>query len=100
MVQARAAGLLGIKKGVMKYKLDKYPEMSLDLQALETEGGLSIQATKFIPPTMNLNEVLETIEKKMIQRALERSDQVQAHAAEMLNIKKSVMQYKMKKYKL
>ncbi|MBW2091043.1 MAG: sigma-54-dependent Fis family transcriptional regulator [Deltaproteobacteria bacterium] len=55
---------------------------------------------KFIPPQVQLNEALETIEKQMIERALKRANHVQAHAASLLGIKKNVMQYKLKKYDL
>ena len=55
---------------------------------------------RFIPPGTGLNEALETIEKKMIERALKKTDNVQAHAADLLGIKKNVMQYKLKKYDL
>ena len=47
-----------------------------------------------------LNESIDAIEKKLIQRALEQTNHVQAHAAELLGIKKNVMQYKMKKHGL
>ncbi len=55
---------------------------------------------KFIPPQVQLNEALEAIEKKMIERAMTRANHVQAHAASLLGIKKNVMQYKLKKYNL
>jgi len=53
-----------------------------------------------IPAGGRMPEVLDTIEKKMIENALERADFVQAHAAEELGITKSLLQYKMKKYGL
>jgi two-component system NtrC family response regulator len=55
---------------------------------------------RFVPLDVPLNEALETIEKKMIERALEITGHVQAHAAERLGIKKNLMQYKLKKYGL
>ena len=99
-VQAHAADMLNIKKNVMKYKLDKYPLRNLDVVDLEQETGLDFRVTQYIPKSMGLNEALEIIEKKMIQRALAETKGVQAHAAELLGIKKNVMQYKMKKYNL
>ncbi|MEW6427919.1 MAG: sigma-54 dependent transcriptional regulator [Thermodesulfobacteriota bacterium] len=51
-----------------------------------------------IPVGTPLPKVLDTIEKKMLLRALERADMIQAHAAEELGITKSLLQYKMKKY--
>jgi len=53
-----------------------------------------------IPEQLGLAEVLSTIEERMVRRALERADQVQARAAEELGITKSLLQYKMKKYNL
>jgi len=53
-----------------------------------------------IPAGGRMPEFLDTIEKKMIENALERADFVQAHAAEELGITKSLLQYKMKKYGL
>jgi two-component system NtrC family response regulator len=47
-----------------------------------------------------LPEALEAIEKQMIRRALEKSNQIQVRAAELLGITKSLLQYKMKKYHL
>jgi len=47
-----------------------------------------------------LPDILDAIEKKMIESALEEAGQVQAHAADRLGITKSLLQYKMKKYRL
>ena len=51
-----------------------------------------------IPDSVKLNDVLYIIEEKMLTQALEESNYVQAHAAEILGITKSLLQYKMKKY--
>lgn len=51
-----------------------------------------------IPDSVKLNEVLYIVEEKMLAQALEESNHVQAHAAEILGITKSLLQYKMKKY--
>jgi two-component system NtrC family response regulator len=53
-----------------------------------------------IPANADLNETLMMIEKKMIQRALEITGNVQAHAAELLGIGKSGLHQKIRKYKL
>ena len=45
-------------------------------------------------------ETLEKIEVALVRRALARSNFVQVKAAEMLGISKSLLQYKLKKYKL
>jgi two-component system NtrC family response regulator len=57
-------------------------------------------AVDFLPVTINLNETLEKIEAALIRRALARSNLVQVKAAEMLGISKSLLQYKLKKYKM
>ena len=53
-----------------------------------------------IPSNATLYETLATIEKAMIERALEMADNVQAHAAAMLGIGKSGLNQKIKKYNL
>jgi len=53
-----------------------------------------------IPSDATLYETLATIEKAMIERALEMADNVQAHAAAMLGIGKSGLNQKIKKYNL
>ncbi len=53
-----------------------------------------------IPSNATLYDTLATIEKAMIERALKMSDNVQAHAAEMLGIGKSGLNQKIKKYNL
>ena len=57
-------------------------------------------AVDLLPVTINLNDTLEKIEAALIRRALARSNFVQVKAAEMLGISKSLLQYKLKKYKL
>jgi two-component system NtrC family response regulator len=55
---------------------------------------------RFIPPNVPLPEALEQIEERLIRRALTQCNNVQAHAAEMLGITKSLIQHKMKKYSI
>ncbi len=69
-------------------------ELASELQ----ESRLDID--RFIPLTTPLPEAMEQIEEKMIRRALEQSNQVQVRAAELLGITKSLLQYKLKKYRL
>jgi two-component system NtrC family response regulator len=57
-------------------------------------------AVDLLPVTINLNETLEKIEVALIRRALARSNFVQVKAADMLGVSKSLLQYKLKKYKL
>lgn len=53
---------------------------------------------QLIPEDAGLNEVLYTIEEKMLTKALVDTGNIQARAAEKLGITKSLFQYKMKKY--
>ena len=53
-----------------------------------------------IPASARLYETLAMIEKTMIERALKISNNVQAHAAEILGIGKSNLNQKIKKYRL
>jgi two-component system NtrC family response regulator len=57
-------------------------------------------AVDLLPVRINLNETLEKIELALVRRALARSNFVQVKAAEMLGLSKSLLQYKLKKYKL
>lgn len=57
-------------------------------------------AVDLIPVELNLADTLDRIEAALIRRALVRSDFVQAHAAEMLGISRSLMQYKLRKYNI
>ncbi len=62
--------------------------------------GQDVDLRQVIPENAGLNEVLYTIEKKMLNQALNDTDYVQARAAEKLGITKSLLQYKMKKYRI
>jgi two-component system NtrC family response regulator len=70
-----------------------YPE---EASALGQELDLRLM----IPENAGLNDVLYVIEKKMLTQALNDTDYVQARAAEKLGITKSLLQYKMKKYRI
>ena len=59
-----------------------------------------INLKELIPETVGLNDVLYAVEEKMLVRALEETNFVQARAAEQLGITKSLLQYKMKKYRI
>jgi two-component system NtrC family response regulator len=67
--------------------VDKNPQWSQEVDILN-----------FIPDSVELNDVLYTVEERLLNRALEKSGHVQARAAELLGITKSLLQYKMKKY--
>ena len=57
-------------------------------------------AVDLLPVQLDLADTLERIEAALIRRALVRADFVQAKAAELLGISKSLMQYKLKKYSI
>ncbi|MCQ2444289.1 MAG: sigma-54 dependent transcriptional regulator [Mailhella sp.] len=57
-------------------------------------------AVDLLPVELNLADTLDKIEAALIKRALARADFVQAHAAELLGISRSLMQYKLKKYNI
>jgi len=66
---------------------------------LEVRPGQE-QAPSGLPRGMTITEAVEDLEIRMIRRALEASQGVQAHAAEALGITKSNLAYKIKKYGL
>ncbi|TSA09001.1 MAG: sigma-54-dependent Fis family transcriptional regulator [Deltaproteobacteria bacterium] len=72
-------------------------DMASESQEIE---NIDLDIDRFIPMQVKLNEALEEVEAKMIKRALARAGNVQAHAAAMLGITKSLLQYKMKKYNI
>lgn len=57
-------------------------------------------AVDLLPVELNLADTLDKIEAALIRRALVRSDFVQAHAADLLGISRSLIQYKLKKYNI
>ncbi len=75
---------------------DVQPEsVSFDKDAQWTR---EIDILQMIPESVQLNDVLYTVEEQLLKRALEETGYVQARAAERLGITKSLLQYKMKKY--
>jgi two-component system, NtrC family, response regulator len=67
-------------------------EMSSEKEELNIDG--------FIPIEAPLQDTLENLEEKLIRRALKTCNNVQSHAADLLGITKSLIQHKMKKYKI
>ena len=57
-------------------------------------------AVDLLPAAINLSDTLEKIEAALVRRALVRANFVQVKAAEMLGVSKSLLQYKLKKYKI
>jgi two-component system NtrC family response regulator len=71
-------------------------DLPKELTGAETEFDVD----RYIPLHASLPQVLEQIEEKLIRRALNECNNVQAHAAKMLGITKSLIQHKMKKYNI
>ena len=71
---------------------------STEFRAQKWSSGLDL--AQFVPEGLALSEVLNGIEEKLVRQALENANNIQARAAEQLGITKSLLQYKMKKYKL
>ena len=77
---------------------DVQPDSSQLVNAHEWSTGLELN--QFIPDNLSLAEVLNGIEERLVRKAVDDTGHVQARAAEQLGITKSLLQYKMKKYKL
>lgn len=77
---------------------DVQPDSSQLVSAHEWSTGLELN--QFIPENLSLADVLNGIEERLVRKALEDNGNIQARAAEQLGITKSLLQYKMKKYKL
>ncbi|ADK85281.1 two component, sigma54 specific, transcriptional regulator, Fis family [Desulfarculus baarsii DSM 2075] len=68
---------------------------------LEMQGGRGEKSVgPELPEGMSINDAVEDLEKRMIQRALGEAGGVAAHAAAALGLTKSNLAYKMKKYGL
>jgi two-component system, NtrC family, response regulator len=77
---------------------DVQPEsVDMDNQASWSQ---EMDLRQLIPDSVGLNDVLYAIEEKMLKQALEDTGHVQSRAAEKLGITKSLLQYKMKKYRI
>ncbi len=76
-------------------------EIQVDDLPLEVsaQAGAGIAATE-LPTGMTINQAVEDLEKRMIQRALAEAGGVAAHAALALGVTKSNLAYKIKKYGL
>ncbi|MDR2339290.1 MAG: sigma 54-interacting transcriptional regulator [Deltaproteobacteria bacterium] len=89
-VQARAADRLGVKRNVFKYKWDKF--------AASPPDPISEKLASLVPPTLSLSETLERLEEGLLRSSLEKCDGVQSRAAALLDIKRNIFLYKLKKY--
>ncbi len=78
------------------------PGTVIDAEALPAEirdeDSQFKSAVDLLPVQMDLADTLNKIEAAIIRRALVRAGMVQVKAAELLNISKSLLQYKLKKY--
>ncbi len=63
-------------------------------------GSGPVESEPCLPSGMTINQAVEDLERRMIQRALSEAGGVAAHAAQALGITKSNLAYKMKKYGL
>jgi len=81
-VVLNSGGVIGLK------------DLPEELTGAETEFDVD----RLIPLNVPLAQAMEQIEEKLIRRALAQQNNVQAHAAQMLGITKSLIQHKMKKY--
>jgi len=59
-----------------------------------------LELKSLIPPPMPLPQLLDRIEEELVKWALDKCNNVQAHAANLLGITKSLMQHKVKKYNI
>ncbi|MBU0485246.1 MAG: sigma-54 dependent transcriptional regulator [Proteobacteria bacterium] len=82
---------------------------SIDLEDVRTEeagtGTVKLETEGSIEHLISgmggrLPDILDTIEKKMVETALNEANHIQAHAADNLGITKSLLQYKMRKYNI
>ena len=71
-------------------------DLPLEVRPAAAEPG----APPELPTDMGINQAVEDLERRMIQRALHEAGGVAAHAAEALGVTKSNLAYKMKKYGL
>jgi len=66
----------------------------------EQDTSVHAEIFRHLPPNLKLPEILEEIEARFIKHALVQNNFVQAKAARTLGITKSLLQYKIKRYKL
>lgn len=72
-----------------------------DLPAeIKDEEAQFKSAVDLLPAKLNLSDTLDKIEATLVRRALVHSNFVKVDAADMLGISKSLLQYKLKKYKI
>ncbi|MEW6518086.1 MAG: sigma-54 dependent transcriptional regulator [Thermodesulfobacteriota bacterium] len=77
---------------------DVQPEMSISKVAAPVSQ--TFNPDDIVPPGTPLPDLLDAIEEKALRDALTKADFVQTKAAEALGITKSLLQYKMKKFRI
>ncbi len=89
-----------IERAAIMCRGDEIEPDDLNIEGAEGKGKHGSSLVEGISLNGRLPEVLDAIEKKMVSRALKEADFVQAQAARNLGITKSLLQYKMRKFKL
>ena len=91
-------------QNVIERCMEMIPRDGIDVEDLppeiRDEESQFKSAVDLLPVELNLADTLDKIEAALIRRALVRADFVQAHAADLLGISRSLMQYKLKKYNI
>lgn len=65
----------------------------------DENGGLDAHPTPSLSPDgMDLNQIVEGMEERLLRQALEQADGVKAEAARLLGLKPSALYYKLEKY--
>lgn len=91
-VKAQAARDLDVKKNTFQYKWGNYAD--------QEPSALALALVEEIPAGLTLVAALDGLEEAMLRQSLEQAAGVQSQAAEMLGIKKNLMQYKLKKFNI
>jgi two-component system NtrC family response regulator len=86
-----------IERGVL---LAERNEITLDDLPKDLVGFADLETPIDWEDLSNLPETLDSIEKRLIQKALSMSNNVQARAAKLLNIPRANLQYRLKKHNL
>ncbi|HFQ82345.1 MAG TPA: sigma-54-dependent Fis family transcriptional regulator [Desulfobacterales bacterium] len=89
-----------IERAAIMCRGDEIEPGDLNIEAAAGNGQHGPSLIEGISLNGRLPEVLDAIEEKIVSRALKEADFVQAQAARDLGITKSLLQYKMRKFKL
>ena len=86
-----------VESCIVRFPVNVIEEENLPAEIRDEESQFK-SAVDLLPVQLDLADTLQKIEAALIRRALVRADLVQVKAAELLNISKSLLQYKLKKY--